>query len=1319
MVTTSSDPVLSAISKCEFCGDCQHKNFKCSQFLAITVAQRLLMVRERNVCFNCLRKGHRSANCPSPGTCAKCKKRHHSLLHVETQQSEDVEVHPTKQDDKPNKQPPTLSTEGSDDLPRASTSQVTTVTCATGRGQLPPHVLLMTAVVDVLDKNGNPQPCRILLDSASQVNIITQRMVHLLGVDEFPANLSIAGVDGMQSRSNRGVTVQLRSRYMHFLLNIQCFVTLKVTADLPTSKANVTTWEIPAGIQLADPSFNSPDKVDMLIGNQWFLQLFMSGKIELGEGRPTLCETKLGWVFGGAIGVGTGFEGVVRAQAITIEELSESIQRFWEVESVPQQFQITTDEELCEKHFLATHCRNASGRYVVELPLKNDVNELGDSRLMALRRFFVLEKRFDQQPDLKRQYIEFMDEYERLGHCKEVFERNDTQGMLKWYLPHHAVLRPSNTTTKCRVVFDASARVLGRSLNEMMMVGAICQNDLLAIVLGFRIPQYVLTADVEKMYRQIDVGECHTPLQRIFWRKNSCDPLRVLELKTVTYGTASAPFLATRTLTQLAVDEKLRYPVAAEIVNKCFYVDNALFEFDGIDEAIEAQRQLIEMLKHGGFHLHKWSANSKELMERIPEDDREKLVSIHDSGVNEIIKTLGLMWKRDSDELLYLSLPTSDIEHPTKRQVLSLLSTMFNPLGLAAPVIVLGKLLMQMVWKEKSDWDAQISAALLQQWKLFLSALEDVSQLRIPRRVVAANVSAHELHGFADASGVAYGACVYIRSLGKGSASMKLIASKSRIAPITPLSIPRKELLAALLLHRLVMKVLSVINLDFKEMTLWSDNQPVLAWLKHPPEQLELFVRNRVCEIVSTGDRFAWKYVRSKDNPADVVSRGQAANKLATNDIYWNGPTFLRNEAYRMEIPPPLPIEEIPELKPIVRVHIVTRYEELPVFIRFESFRKLQGVVAYVLRFCRNARIREESRNMERFPTISELRQAMKVIVRVVQNQGLAEEVQRVSSSKPCKKIKNLSPFSDEGILRVGGRLRNTSLTYDVKHQWILPHKHPVVRSLIAAIHRENLHVGPSGVMAIVRQQFWVTNCRNTVRSVIRSCVQCFKRNPRLAEQFMGDLPKGRVERVPAFFDFAGPISIRQGIRKAIPVKGYICVFVCLVTKAIHLEAVENLSTAAFLAALQRFVARRGVPAEIWSDNGTNFVGARNELKELRKLFEREVTEKKVFEFCQTRQIIWRNIPPSAPHFGGLWEAGVKSVKSVLNKILKQATLNIIEFATLLCQIEAILNSRPLFAHSDDPVDEEVLTPGHFLVDRPLTAIPEPSCEEIPVNRRS
>lgn len=367
--------------------------------------------------------------------------------------------------------------------------------------------------------------------------------------------------------------------------------------------------------------------------------------------------------------------------------------------------------------------------------------------------------------------------------------------------------------------------------------------------------------------------------------------------------------------------------------------------------------------------------------------------------------------------------------------------------------------------------------------------------------------------------------------------------------------------------------------------------------------------------------------------------------------------------------------------------------------------------------------MKKENRSSGQFPTINELREATKVIVRVVQNQGLAEEVQRVLSKEPCKYIENLSPFLEDGLLRVGGRLRNSKLPYEAKHQWILPHKSPIVRSLIATIHRENLHVGPAGVIAILRQQFWITNCRNTVRQITRSCVQCFKQRPKLAEQYMGDLPRSRIERASAFshvgVDFAGPIMIRQGIRKASLVKGYICVFVCLVTKAIHLEAVEDLSTAAFLAALQRFVSRRGVPEQIWSDNGTNFVGARNQLRELFQLFRREATEKKVFEFCQARQIEWSTIPPNAPHFGGLWEAGVKSVKSVLYKVMKQAALNIIEFATLLCQIEAILNSRPLFPHSNDPNDEEVLTPGHFLIDRPLTAVPEPSCKDIPVNRLS
>lgn len=1318
ITSTREHPIVNKSSastniRCELCDDTRHKNFKCPQFIELSITRRLEKVREKGLCFNCLQKGHRSTDCPSNGTCLKCKRRHHTLLHAE-------KVHGTELSTNTNKSQ-TQSVEDSEE--RILTfNNVSTVAHSSGQAFRMPQVLLMTAIVDVIDKNNHPHPCRVLLDSASQVNLISQRIANILKLKDYPTNVTIAGVDSMQSRASRGVEVRIKSRYVDFALDINCLITKKVTADLPMSNIDISKWRIPGDVQLADPSFNCTDKVDMLIGNQHFLQLLLPGRISISDKLPIFNETMFGWILGGTCESESSANCVVLSHSTTIESLSESIKRFWETEDIPLQNELSTEEEECEQHFQATHNRDQNGRYVVELPLRESVNHLGDSRSLALRRFFVLERRFKQQPELKKQYSVFLDEYEQLGHCKEVFEKNDDPKLIRWYLPHHAVLRPSNTTTKCRVVFDASAKVSYASLNDSMMIGKINQSDLLSIVLRFREPKYVFTADVEKMYRQINVAQCHTPLQRIFWRKESSSPLRVLELTTVTYGTASAPFLSTRALWQLAIDERANYPEAASIVENSFYIDNALFGYNDLLMAREAQRQLISMLESGGFHLHKWSSNVPELLSDIDRKDLEELVSINDTGINEVIKTLGLMWIPDADELTFVSLPSSNIEHPTKRQILSLIARMYDPLGLISPIVVIGKILMQKVWIDGLDWDEPVTADLIERWIKFLQAMQDVKHIRIPRRVVADNAVAYEIHGFADASDAAYGACIYIRSiLSDESATMKLVSSKSKVAPIAPLSIPRKELLAALLLHRLITKTLTALNMEFNGVTLWSDSQVVLAWLTKPTEQLQLYVKNRVCEIKSTGDHYKWNYVNTKDNPADIVSRGQAASKLKKNDLWWNGPTFLRTAVYSVEIP--VPVDEIPELRNISSVSVITKYEELPLFMKFESFRKLQRIVAYVLRFCSNAKQEKKCRVLSRFPTITELRQAMMTIVKVVQNQVLSEEIERVSNAECCKSINNLSPFLSDGLLRVGGRLRHSNLPYKVKHQLILPNNHPVVRCLIKTIHEEHLHVGPSALMAILRQQFWILNCRNTVRKITRSCVRCFKSRPKTLEQYMGDLPACRLERSFAFakvgIDFAGPIVIRQGIRKVCPIKGYICVFICLVTKGIHLEAVENLSTPAFIAALQRFVSRRGVPEEIYSDNGSNFIGAKSELKELSELFKKQQTEKQIFVFCQPKQIKWKTIPPSAPHFGGIWEAGVKSVKTILKKILKPATLTIIEFGTLLCQIEAILNSRPLYALSDDPHDMEPLTPGHLMINRPLTSIPEPSCEGITLNRLS
>ncbi|XP_062708370.1 uncharacterized protein LOC134288239 isoform X1 [Aedes albopictus] len=976
-------------TKCDFCGKA-HANHQCADFKALPVPQRLVKVRERNVCFNCLRRGHRSADCSSDKSCQECKRRHHSLLHAEEKPKQDA--------DQPSKlaPPPVPEQEG---LSSSSTSTTATCSSVATHSQ---QVLLLTAVVDVMDKNYQPHPCRVLLDSGSQVNLVTQSVADKLGLKLNSSNVTMFGVNSTKTQSSNSGTVHLSSRYRDFHAKVKCLVTDKVTSDLPSSVLNISALELPAGVHLADPNFFHPSKVDMLLGNEWFLKLLLPGEITFDDKLPVLRETQFGWVVGGVFEEGAVSDGAVYSHTVTMDELSQSIQRFWEVEDVADVVERSSEEEECEEHFKATHRRDASGRYIVELPLKESVSELGDSRSLALRRFHALERKLSQHPDLKKQYQDFMDEYESLGHCKEVNVSEDPSGIIKWYLPHHAVLRPSNTTTKCRVVFDASAKVSGRSLNDVMKIGAIIQSDLQSISLRFLLPLHVLATDVAKMYRQVFVDRRHTPLTRVFWRKTPSEPLRVLELTTVTYGTASAPFLATRTLLQLTIDEGFKYPVAADIVKNSFYVDNALFGFDDLNEASEAQVQLIGLLKAGGFHLHKWASNNPTLLERIPESDRDELVSIDESGSSEVIKTLGLMWNPTLDALQFISIPTVCENSATKRQVLSLISRMFDPLGLVAPVIVIGKLLMKSIWKEELEWDEALSGVLKKKCVEFLNALRGVTSLRIPRHVVVTGAVAFELHGFGDATLEAYGACVYIRSIAPGQAAVvRLLCAKSKVVPKTVLTIPRKELLAALLLHRLVKKVLAALALPFRDILLWSDNQVVLAWLAKNPEHLEVFVRNRVSEINSTGNQFKWNYVNTLDNPADVVSRGQSADALQKNDLWWNGPLFLRSEEYQVVVPEPLSDEDVPELRQATVASAVVTLEKLPVFHKYESFRKLQRVLAYVLRFCRNAKEKTvNKRTTERFPTMFEMRQTLKVIVRVVQSQHFGKEVAIMESGQ-------------------------------------------------------------------------------------------------------------------------------------------------------------------------------------------------------------------------------------------------------------------------------------------------------------------------------
>ncbi|CAI6376545.1 unnamed protein product [Macrosiphum euphorbiae] len=295
-------------------------------------------------------------------------------------------------------------------------------------------------------------------------------------------------------------------------------------------------------------------------------------------------------------------------------------------------------------------------------------------------------------------------------------------------------------------------------------------------------------------------------------------------------------------------------------------------------------------------------------------------------------------------------------------------------------------------------------------------------------------------------------------------------------------------------------------------------------------------------------------------------------------------------------------------------------------------------------------------------------------------------------------------------------RVAPLKVTTIPRHPIILNADDPLTRLLVDYEHRRLMHAGPQHLLASLQRRYWIFGGRNAVRLHTHKCMKCYRWKIKAATQLMGSLPAARVNPSPAFhvtgLDYAGPISIRHGgTRSRVLTKAYVALFVCFSTRAIHLELVSDLTSLTFLAALRRFISRRGRPIQIHSDNGTNFIGANRLLGEF---LNNNSIRKGILEYSHQEGIDWRFIPPHAPHFGGLWEAGVKSTKYHLRRCIGDSILNFEELHTVLVQIEAVLNSRPVMAVSDDPDCLEALTPGHFLIGRPLTTFPEPTLLDEP-----
>lgn len=470
-------------------------------------------------------------------------------------------------------------------------------------------------------------------------------------------------------------------------------------------------------------------------------------------------------------------------------------------------------------------------------------------------------------------------------------------------------------------------------------------------------------------------------------------------------------------------------------------------------------------------------------------------------------------------------------------------------------------------------------------WVKLKAQLPNVNQLSVPR-CVKFNIESKfiQIHGFCDASQRAYGACIYIRTqLDREQFRSELLCSKSRVAPLKAMSLPRLELSAAVLLAHLIEKIKVSIDSTDIQIFLWSDSTIVLNWISLPSRRWSVYVANRVGEIQRLTRATDWRHISSADNPADILSRGINPVDLKNADIWWHGPAFLLKD-YKSWPNGLFSISEegLPELNTrslalISSEHCVV--DEL--LSKHSNLNKTCRILAYAIRWLKRYRPKESAISVSH----AEIEVALNIMCRVVQGASFPEEYRVLAKGDTINSSSSLLPLApfmhSDGLIRVRERLRNSALSFEERHQILLPRNHVLTKRLVE--YTRSAHAGTQATMAAVRQRFWPLSLRSTTRKVVQNCVVCFKVKPCHSEVIMGSLPAGRVTVSRPFchcgVDYAGPLTLRDSrLRKARNLKAYLSIFVCFATKAVHIELVSDLSSNAFIGALKRFISRRGKP---------------------------------------------------------------------------------------------------------------------------------------------
>ena len=1218
----------TAVVECgdKVCSKCRAKHYlnQCPIFRnEMNYQERRDFVFKLKLCFACLKAGHRARECNRENPCKvpECNGKHTTLLHPPP--------------NLPNK--PKTSTNPLDKYLSESGKQIddqVKIKESTFMSVNRPSEFLHVMPVKLRVKGSNKIiSTQCFLDSGSTCSFLNKSVIKLMNLSGHKAEMSIRTI------------LETEKRWCSVIKNVEIsdyeesefhpLNTLFSSDKIDVDKTNIPTQRdismFPEFKEIAIPKLDSD--VGILIG-QDHANLFKPLRVVDGPHGYYAVQTCLGWIISCPSvrklpekGRQNTFNTQHKIKNSQLCEMCSDIVNA----NLNEKREMSANEVKFLEIMKTSMKLSDDNHYELDLPLKDPGIILPLNERQAYNRVQSLRKKFTRERSYYLEYKAFMEDMILSGYAERVDDQMGPIGKT-WYLSHHGVRHPRKDTL--RVVHDCSAKFHNVSLNDVLLQGPDLSNNLVGVLCRFRKERIAIQGDIKSMFLQVRVSKHHRDLLRFLWWENGdiSKQLKTYRMTVFMFGTVCSPSCAGLALKQTAIDKSQKFNERTlQSVRESFYVDDFL---DSYPNAVTASTQLKDVTKlvaKGGFELTKWVSNNRNVIMSVPEAKRAKeLIGLDlESTELPVEKVLGLIWNVEQDTLCFR------VQHKdkpmTRRGMLSITNSIYDPTGMGQPILQPVKVLMQTLCRMKLGWDDPIPQIYASAWTKWLEDLPKVQEFNIPRCFKPpefGSVVNIQLHHFSDASEKAYGAVSYIRLTNSaGRIHCSILSGKTRLVPLNGSTIPRLELSAASISVASDRFLRKELNLPIDNSYFWTDSATVLRYLANTDKVFKTFVQNRINAIKESSEAEQWHFVPSQLNPADLPSRGLNVESFLKCKVWSQGPDFLWLHEDKWPKSPVIVVHDRDlETKRMFKNCFASSISnEDPSIIdrlteRNSSWTNLNRSVAWLLRLKRILKNKAvlstkanstTSQDNEKKPlSVDELKKAELEIIKHEQMKYYRNEILELQKAKPkpesnrAKKdqvtrsssLYKLNPFLSNGLLRVGGRIGAAYLNHNAKFPLIVPKESSIVPLLIEYTHQRVGHSGREYTIAELRQKFWIINVNTLVRHIINKCVSCRKRQRKPETQMMSDLPHDRLmSNKPPFscvsVDCFGHFLIRQGRSD---LKRYGVLFTCLTTRAVHVEIANTLNTDSFIMALRRFIARRGQVVEIRSDNGGNFLSAEN-----------------------------------------------------------------------------------------------------------------------------